>query len=525
VPQLPFENNVQVLNLDREWSEIERESVAEIKSGVSGENLAYVLYTSGSTGQPKGVLVTHSALANFTLAVTHHFGLDSSDRLLLYLSPSFDAFGEELYPTLCSGATLVIHPNPTKLSLDEHLDLCERQGVTSLHQAVTYTAFLAEELARSGRRFPKQIKLLIVGGESITAETVRRFREVGGERVRILHVYGPSETTVTTTIWEVGEPEEAGREPIGLPLWNVQVYVVDQDEELAPMGVVGELYIGGAGVALGYEKDAGQTAQRFVPDRWSGVAGRRVYRSGDLVRYRMGGELVFVGRRDEQVKLRGRRIELGEIEIALKKMEGVRDAVVLLREDVPNEQRLVAYLLPERTSNKSTDASVIDIGAVREFLKQALPDYMLPNVYVPLEKWPLTQNGRLDKQALPQPDEIRADLSRSYVAPATPMDQQLADIWKKLLKVERIGIHDDFLESGGNSLMAFQLVSRIRDVFHIDLPLSTVFETPTIAEQSAAIAHRMIQREPAAEIEAVLTQIEHLDGEELERLLEANRRK
>jgi acyl carrier protein len=176
-------------------------------------------------------------------------------------------------------------------------------------------------------------------------------------------------------------------------------------------------------------------------------------------------------------------------------------------------------------SNESSDVSVIDIGAVREFLKEDLPDYMVPSAYVLVEKWPMTENGRLDRRALPPPDDLRADLSRSYVAPSGPMEEPLADIWKELLKNERIGIHDDFLESGGNSLMAFQLVSRIRDVFHVDLPLSSVFETPTIAEQATAIAHRMIQHEPATEIEAVLTQIEHLDDEELERLLETNRRK
>jgi len=516
--ELPFESNARVVNVDGEWSEIEQESTAPIESGVSGGNLAYVIYTSGSTGQPKGVLVTHSALVNFTLCAAHHFGLDSSDRLLQFLSPSFDAFGEELYPTLCSGATLVMHLHPTELSPHALLDFCEQHGVTALHIPPVYINQMLKEMAQSGRRLPEQIKLLITGGESVTSETVRQFREAGGERARILHVYGPSETTVTATLWEAGEGEVGGRVAIGRPLWNVQVYVVDQDEELVPVGATGELYIGGAGVARGYEREAAQTAERFAPDRWSGVAGGRVYRTGDLVRYRVGGELEFVGRRDEQVKVHGHRIELGEIEVALGELEGVRDAVVLLREDVPNEKRLVAYVMP-------AGESAIDVRDLRERLRKRLPDYILPSAYVVVKKWPTTQNSKVDKRALPPPGERRELLDRLYVAPSTPTEEKLAAIWKELLKVEPVGIHDDFLESGGNSLTAFQLVSRIRDVFHIDLPLSSVFETPTIAEQATAIAHRMVQHESPVDVEKVLTQIEQLDGEELERLLQQSRPK
>jgi len=250
----------RVVSVDGEWAEISQESVEAIESGVSGENLAYVIYTSGSTGQPKGVLVTHSALVNFTRCAVDHFGLDASDRLLQFLSPSFDAFGEELYPTLCSGATLVMHRHPAELSLRELLDFCELHAVTALHIPPVYIKQMLKELSPGGRRLPAGVKLLITGGESVTGETIRKLQEAGGERMRILHVYGPSETTITATQWEVGAVEGTGRVAIGRPLWNVQVYVVDGEEELVAVGVTGEWYIGGAGVARGYEGDARQTA-------------------------------------------------------------------------------------------------------------------------------------------------------------------------------------------------------------------------------------------------------------------------
>ena len=510
--ELPSESDVPVVSVDGEWAEIAQESVAAIESGVSGENLAYVIYTSGSTGQPKGVLVTHAALVNFTHWAIHHFGLDASDRLLQFLSPSFDAFGEELYPTLCSGATLVMHRHPTELSPRELLDFCELHAVTALHIPPVYIKQMLKELSPGGRRLPERVKLLITGGESVTGETIRKLREAGGERVRILHVYGPSETTITATQWEVGAVEGTGRAAIGRPLWNVQVYVVDAEEELAAVGVTGELYIGGAGVARGYEGDARQTAERFVPDRWSGVAGGRVYRTGDLVRYREGGALEFVGRGDEQVKLHGHRIELEEIEAALGEVEGVRDAVVLLREDVPNEKRLVAYVVP-------AGENAIDAGELREKLKKRLPLYMIP-VFVVLDSLPMTDHGKVDHQALPAPEDFTQFMAHTYVAPGTPLEEVLAKIWADVMGIERVGVNDDFFQLGGHSMLATQIISQVREALQTEVPFNTIFDSPTVGGMALTIEQSQGGAGSDEDMEQMLTELESLSEDDVKLLLE-----
>jgi len=510
-PQFVSESDVPVVSVNGEWAEIGQESVAAIASSVSGENLAYVIYTSGSTGQPKGVLVTHAALVNFTQCAVHHFGLDASDRLLQFLSPSFDAFGEELYPTLCSGATLLMHRHPTELSPRELLDFCELHAITALHFVTVYTTLLADELSPGGRRLPERVKLLISGGESLTGETVRRLREAGGESVRILHVYGPTETTITATQWEVGEVGGTGRVAIGQPLWNVQVYVVDGEEELVAVGVTGELYIGGAGVARGYEGDARQTAERFVPDRWSGIAGGRLYRTGDLVRYGAGGLLEFVGRGDEQVKLHGHRIELEEIEAALGEMEGVRDAVVLLREDVPNEKRLVAYVVP-------AGESAIDAGELRKKLKKRLPLYMMP-VFVVLDSLPKTDHGKVDYQALPAPEDLTQFMAHTYVAPRTPLEEMLAKIWADVLGIERVGVNDDFFQLGGHSMLATQIISQVREALQTEVPFNTIFDSPTVGGMALTIGQRR-EAKSDEDIEQMLTELESLSEDDVKLLLE-----
>jgi amino acid adenylation domain-containing protein len=517
------QNSARVVSLDNEAERIAEESGEGIESGVTGENLAYVIYTSGSTGQPKGVLVPHAALLNHALAAIDIYGIDSTHRLLQFLSPSFDAFAEELYPTLCSGAALVMHRRPNELAPLELIDFCQQQSVTSLHIPPAYLNQMCEELARTGRSVPEQVKLLITGGESLTGEVVQKWRKVGGEQARLLHAYGPSEATVTATVHEVQSAEERpGRVSIGRALGNVEVYVVDGEGGLAAIGAVGELYIGGMGVARGYEGKAEQTAERFVPDGWSGRGGGRVYRTGDMVRYSEDGELEFVGRVDDQIKLHGYRIEPGEIEEALRQYAPVKEAIVLLREDTPGARKLVAYILPERALTESAGAP--GISEFRAFLQRSLPDYMLPAAYVMLDAWPTTPNGKVDKRSLPAPDQTRPELARPYVAPRTPTEEQLAAIWAELFKIERVGIHDDFLELGGHSLLAFQLVSRIRDAMHVELPLSSVFESPTIAQQATTIAQKIAAGGDAAKLEEMLEEIEHLSSDELERVLGRERR-
>jgi len=305
--------------------------------------------------------------------------------------------------------------------------------------------------------------------------------------------------------------EGTGRVAIGRPLWNVQVYVVDAEEELTALGVTGELYIGGAGVARGYEGDARQTAERFVPDRWSGVAGGRVYRTGDLVRYREGGALEFVGRGDEQVKLHGHRIELEEIEAALGEVEGVRDAVVLLREDVPNEKRLVAYVVP-------AGENAIDAGELREKLKKRLPLYMIP-VFVVLDSLPMTDHGKVDHQALPAPEDFTQFMAHTYVAPGTPLEEVLAKIWADVMGIERVGVNDDFFQLGGHSMLATQIISQVREALQTEVPFNTIFDSPTVGGMALTIGQRR-EAKSDEDIEQMLTELESLSEDDVKLLLE-----
>jgi amino acid adenylation domain-containing protein len=504
----------QVVSIDGEWERIAEENGEGIESGAEGENLAYIIYTSGSTGQPKGILVSHASLVNYTLAAIDIYGIDSTHRLLQFLSPSFDAFAEELYPTLCSGAALVMHRRPNELAPLELIDFCQQQSVTSLHIPPAYLNQMCEELARTGRSVPEQVKLLITGGESLTGEVVQKWRKVGGEQARLLHAYGPSEATVTATVHEVQSAEERpGRVSIGRALGNVEVYVVDGEGGLAAIGAVGELYIGGMGVARGYEGKAEQTAERFVPDGWSGRGGGRVYRTGDMVRYSEDGELEFVGRVDDQVKLRGHRIELAEIEATLKQQDEIGEAVVLLREDVPGDKRLVAYVVPAAES-------VIEIGDLRESLKKKLPGYMVPSAFVILDALPLTANSKVDRQNLPAPEQSQQALEAAYVAPRTPVEELLAKVWAQVLNVERVSVHDDFFELGGHSLLATQIISQVREALQTEVPLSALFSSPTVAGLAVTIAQNQVEMESNEDMEQMLTDLENLSEDDVKRLLE-----
>ena len=310
----------------------------------------------------------------------------------------------------------------------------------------------------------------------------------------------------------MGAVAGAGRVAIGRPLWNVQVYVVDQDEELVAVGVTGELYIGGAGVARGYEGDAWQTAERFVPDRWSGVAGGRVYRTGDLVRYGEGGVLEFVGRCDEQVKLHGHRIELAEIEAALGELEGVRDAVVLLREDVPNEKRLVAYVV-------LAGESAIGADHLREKLKKRLPLYMIPTCVV-LDSLPMTAHNKVDRQALPAPEDVAQFTAHTYVAPRTPLEEVLAKIWADVLGIERVGVNDDFFQLGGHSMLATQIISQVREALQTEVPFSIIFDSPTVGGMALILAQSQVEAGSDEDMEQMLTELESLSEDDVKLLLE-----
>ncbi|SEU41903.1 amino acid adenylation domain-containing protein, partial [Myxococcus fulvus] len=456
--------------------------------GLASENAAYVLFTSGSTGRPKGVVVPHRALARHTAWFTKNLGLGPADRMLQKTAPGFDAVVPELLATLASGATLVLPPSSADLDMDALLSVLASQRVTVLQLVPSQLRLLveSERLERASG-----LRVLVSGGEALSAELARRVR-VQWPQTRLANCYGPTETTVDATSWTVSGDIQGATAPIGGPIADTQVYVLDAHGQPVPVGVTGELFIGGEGVARGYIGQAAMTAERFVPDAFSSVPGARLYATGDQVRWRRDGVLEFLGRADDQVKVRGFRIELAEIESALLAHPEVREAVVLVREDRPGDRRLVGYVVAPASQ---------DTAALRTFIAQRLPEYMVPSALRVLESLPLTSNGKVDRKALPVPEQTWFLTEDARVAPATPTEELLAGLFAQVLGVSSISTTASFFELGGHSLLATQLVSRVRSAFQVELPLRDLFESPTVQALAQRIEAAMstgarIQRPP-----------------------------
>jgi amino acid adenylation domain-containing protein len=445
------------------WS---HESAEPMRTAVVPEQLAYVIYTSGSTGRPKGVMISHASLANVVRWYREAYDVQPSDRGAYVAGLGFDAAVVELWPFLSRGASLAIPDDDIRRDPERLRDWLVQQCVTV---SFAPTA-LAEQLLELDWPEDAELRTLFTGGERLTK------RPHQTTRWKLSNNYGPTETTVITT-WGVVSSDGEGLPSLGQPVANTQCYVLDDQMEPVPAGVTGELYIGGAGVARGYWNRPTLTAERFVPDPFGG-AGARLYRSGDLVRRRASGELELVGRADQQVKLRGFRIELGEIEAVMRETPGVRDAVVSLREDLGVAPVLVGYVVGQPHE-------------MRAHLARRLPEYMIPARFVELEALPLSANGKVDRKALPRP----ARDSRAWEAPRPGSEEIMAGVWKQLLGIERIGRHDNFFELGGHSLRATQVVSRIRTLLGVELPLAAFFRAPDLAGlaaelESAGVASR-----------------------------------
>ncbi|MEO7020167.1 MAG: amino acid adenylation domain-containing protein [Ktedonobacteraceae bacterium] len=471
-----FEQKTHVVYLDSAWEVISQQPVEKLPIHVCGENLAYVIYTSGSTGQPKGVQITHQAVGNFLSSMLQCPGLSEQDTLLAVTSLSFDIAGLELFLPLIASARLVVAGRDMARDgqhLGEYLMRC---GATCM-QATPATWRLLLEAAWPGQANLK----MLCGGEALPPDLAAQLRAKGGS---LWNMYGPTETT----IWSAIEPLEVVVGPVllGRPIANTQIYLLNAYFEPVPIGVPGDLYIGGNGLSRGYLQRPALTAERFVPNPFSRQPGARLYRTGDLARYRSDGALEYLGRLDHQVKLRGFRIELGEIEAALVTHPSVRESVVIVREDIPAEQRLVAYVVPQdeqadQEAATSNDKLTPISTQLRHFLQTKLPDYMLPSAFVVLEALPLTPNGKLDRQALPAPEEGASQPENTYEAPRTPVEEVLAQIWAQVLHKEQVGIRDNFFALGGHSLLATQVISRLRQTFQMDIPLHALFEAPTVA--------------------------------------------
>jgi amino acid adenylation domain-containing protein len=475
------------------------------------DDLAYVIYTSGSTGTPKGVAVSHGNVVRLFAATAAWFGFGGADVWTLFHSYAFDFSVWELWGALLYGGRLVVVPYWVSRSPEAFHRLLGAEGVTVLNQ--TPSAFRplmqADEAAGGDGRLA--LRYVIFGGEALEPASLRPWLARHGDRPELVNMYGITETTVHVTYRVLTAADAAAGQGsvVGRAIPDLWVYVLDRQGQPAPVGVVGELYVGGAGVARGYLNRPGLTAERFVPDPFGGVAGARLYRTGDLARWLPGGELEYRGRIDHQVKLRGHRIELGEVETTLESHAGVRQAVVVLREDAPDDQRLVAYVV---TAGGGPTAAEL-----RGWVKERLPDYMVPAAFVLLGELPLTAHGKVDRRALPPPGE--AEAAGTYTAPRTPLEEVLAGIWAEVLGRERVGIHDNFFELGGHSLLASRLVARIRDEFELDFPLQGLFESPTVAGLAAAMLADPDERARVEKTAELLVQLAGLSDEEAEKIL------
>ncbi|HEX2642744.1 MAG TPA: amino acid adenylation domain-containing protein, partial [Thermoanaerobaculia bacterium] len=462
----------RVVPLDARWDAGE-DMGQPLKTAVTPGNLAYVIYTSGSTGQPKGVMVPHRGICNRLRWANQVYGLDERDACLQKTSPSFDVSVWECFAPLFAGARLVLASPDRQGEASYLVGAVREHGVTLINVVPSLLeVFCAEEDVEKC----VSLRQILVGGEALTPEL--RDRMLARLPVPLDNLYGPTEVTIDTSRWVCAPGQEPHRVPIGRPIGNSRLYVVDPEMRPMPLGVAGELLVGGAGVTRGYLRRPGLTAGRFIPDPFGDQPGERLYRTGDLVRWLPDGSLDFLGRLDHQVKVRGFRIELGEIETALAALPGVQQAVVVVREERPEggarDPRLVAYVVGDIAAEE-----------LRRALRERLPDYMVPAAFVRLPALPLMTNGKVDRKALPAPE--RQASQESYVAPRTPVEEVLAGIWSELLGLDQVGADDAFFDLGGHSLLATQVMSRLRRAFGVELPVRDLFEAPTVAGLAARV--------------------------------------
>ncbi len=443
-----------VIRLDADWAEIATEPTNPPETRVRPENAAYMIFTSGSTGKPKGVIVTHHNVVRLLQQTEHWYGFNSADVWPLFHSYAFDVSVWELWGSLLYGGRLVVVPYLVSRSPADFHDLLVREKVTVLNQ--TPSAFRqliwAEGLVNPAREL--QLRYVICAGEALELQSLKPwFDRHGDERPLVVNMYGITETTVHSTYRPIkmADLTNGSGSVIGVPIPDLRIYLVDENLKPVARGVVGEICVGGAGVARGYQNRPELTHQRFLADPFSTEPDARMYRSGDLARYTESGELEYLGRMDHQVKIRGFRVELGEIESALNRHPAIRESVVVALDSAEGDKRLVAYLVPV--------AAAPTITELREYLVQHIPAYMVPALFVFLASLPLTTNGKVDRRALPAPDTARPTLAKGFVAPRNDAERVLAEIWSEVLAIEQVGVNDNFFELGGDSIRSITILS------------------------------------------------------------------
>jgi amino acid adenylation domain-containing protein len=470
VPESPS-RGWRLVDLNRQADEIGAYSSDAFQCPVTQQNLAYVIYTSGSTGQPKGVEITHRSLVNLVSWHCRAFEVTHKDRASHQAAVGFDAAVWEVWPYLAAGAGVYIPPDSCRTNPEALRDWLVEQGIS-----ITFLATpLAERMLLL--KWPEQttLRVLLTG-----ADTLHR-RPSASLPFALINNYGPTECTVVATSGTVAASEPSSERPsIGRPIDGTQVYILNEELREVPAGTAGELCIAGAGLARGYHKRADLTRQAFVPNPFSGVSGDRLYRTGDLARYLPNGELEFLGRLDEQVKIRGFRVEPNEIVRVLDEHPMVQASAVVARENQAGEKALAAYVV-------LAAASPVTSTELREHLSKSLPDYMVPAAFVRMDSLPLTANGKVDQAALPAPGDANRLGEDNFVAPSGVVQERLAGIIASLLRVDRIGAHDNFFLLGGHSLLGTQLIARVNETFGVELPLLQLFDHPTLAEMSGAI--------------------------------------
>jgi amino acid adenylation domain-containing protein len=510
--QLP-EHTGTTIYLDTIWPELSRYDDSNPDNTNKPSNLAYVIYTSGSTGTPKGAAIEHRSAVNVIRWLGEEFALGPDDRMLQFHELTVDTSVEEIFPTLAYGAALVLRPSAMIDSAEAFVKVCADTAVTILDLPAGYWHELTTGMSRRGVTLPPTVRLALVGGEKPLPDRIRLWREIVGARVTLLNTYGPTEGTILSTRCEIGLDPMLDKVPIGRPIPNVQAYVLDRYFNPVPVGVTGELYVGGANLARGYLGRPVLTADSFVPHPFEN--GRRLFRTRDAVRRLPDGMLEFVGRQDRQVKVRGFRVEPGEVEAALSSHPCIYEAAVATLARTPTDKRLTAYIAPE------PGMTPLAVPELRRFLKDKLPEFMIPSAFMIIDELPRTATGKIDYLTLPELDLQRACLGGEYVQPRNHIEESLARTWQELLGQERIGIHDDFFDLGGYSLLGVQMLDVVKQLFAVELPLFTVFQMPTIAALSTAVSRALSERRAAAILSAseILSRVDDLPDDEIDALL------